>query len=414
LFRRLLIAHYVPKINGKIPELPIALQTFDRYNFTLPRWATEEGQLEGVRSAHKLACNTYWFDAGWFVGDFPNGVGNWFPKPQAFPRGLKPISDLCHKLGMKFILWVEPERVAPGTQIAKEHPEWVFGGKNGGLFKLNDPSARRWLTELLCKIIEDYGLDIYRNDFNIDPLPYWRANDEPNRQGITESKYVEGLYEMWDELLRRHPGLMIDNCASGGRRIDLETIMRSVPLWRSDTGCFPGHPEWNQNQSLGLAQYIPLFTVGVWTPEPYEFRSAQTAGAICEWAYLDKEFPWELGRKMVQEAKENGRYWLGDFYPLTPPSQSLGVITAYQFHRPDLNEGIVYAFRRPECEYMGIIVSLKGLSPSATYSLEFIDDDLKRTKKTMKGEKLMKEGIEIRLPRKSSSLLIRYKEISTK
>jgi len=412
LFRRLLLAHYVPKIGGEVPELPIALQTFDRYNFALPRWATEEGQLEAVNAAHKLGCDTYWFDAGWFVGDFPNGVGNWYPKPDAFPNGLRPISDLCHQLGMKFVLWVEPERVAAGTQIAKEHPEWVFGGENGGLFKLNDPAARHWLRELLCKIIEDYGLDIYRNDFNIDPLPFWRANDEPDRQGMTEIRYVEGLYEMWDELLERHPGLMIDNCASGGRRIDLETIMRSVPLWRSDTGCSPGHPEWNQTQSQGLALYIPLFTVGVWSPEPYEFRSGQTGGAICEWPYLDKDFPWELGGKMVAEAKENRKYWLGDFYSLTPPSKSLEGITVYQLDRPDLKEGIVYAFRRPECEYLGIIISLRGLSHSATYKLEFIDDSLQKVEKTVKGEELLKEGLEMRLPQKGSSLLIRYKEIS--
>ncbi|MBC7326619.1 alpha-galactosidase [bacterium] len=412
LFRRLLLAHYVPQINGKVPELPIALQTFDRYNFTLPRWATEEGQLEAVRAAYKIGCDTYWFDAGWFVGDFPNGVGNWFPKPHAFPRGLKPISDLCHKLSMKFVLWVEPERVAPGTQIAREHPEWVFGGENGGLFKLNDPSARHWLTELLCKIIDDFGLDIYRNDFNIDPLPFWRANDEPDRQGITEIRYVEGLYEMWDEILRRHPGLMIDNCASGGRRIDLETIMRSVPLWRSDTGCFPGHPEWNQNQSMGLAQYIPLFSVGVWSPEPYEFRSAQTAGAICEWAYLEDGFPWELARKMVVEAKENRKFWLGDFYPLTPASKSNDQLIAYQLHRSDLKEGIIYAFRRPECEYFGLIVPGKAISPDATYRLEMIDDSLKKTRKIVKGEKLLNEGLEIRLPKKRSSLVIRYKEIT--
>ncbi len=410
LFRKLLISHYVPKLKGKAPELPIALQTFDRYNFTLPYWATEKGQLEAVESAHKLGCDTYWFDAGWFVGDFPNGVGNWYPKPDAFPRGLKPISDLCHKYGMKFVLWVEPERVAKGTQIAKEHPEWVFGGENGGLFKLNEPEARRWLTELLSKIIEDYGLDIYRNDFNIDPLPYWRANDEPDRQGITEIRYVEGLYEMWDELLRRHPGLIIDNCASGGRRIDLETLMRSVPLWRSDTGCSPGHPEWNQNQSMGLAQFIPLFTVGIWSPEPYEFRSGQTAGAICEFPYLEKDFQWELARKMIEEARENRKYWLGDFYPLTPASKSLEQIVVYQFHRQDLKEGIIYAFRRPECEYMGIIIAPYALSSSATYEFEFIDDSLRRKRQTIKGEDLLKKGLEIRLPMKRSSLIIRYKE----
>ncbi len=41
---------------------------------------------------------------------------------------------------------------------------------------------------------------------------------------MTEIRYVEGHYAMWDELRARHPGLWIDNCASGGRRIDLETL----------------------------------------------------------------------------------------------------------------------------------------------------------------------------------------------
>ena len=34
-------------------------------------------------------------------------------------------------------------------------------------------------------------------------------------------------YEMWDELRARHPGLLLDSCASGGRRIDLEVRARA-------------------------------------------------------------------------------------------------------------------------------------------------------------------------------------------
>ncbi len=124
----------------------------------------------------------------------------------------------------------------------------------------DDPAARRWLTDLLSSRISEYGIDIYRNDFNIDPLGFWRANDAADRQGMTEIRYVEGHYAMWDELRAKHPGLWIDNCASGGRRIDIETLMRSVPLWRSDTCCSPGHAEWDQAQNCAIAQYVPLFT----------------------------------------------------------------------------------------------------------------------------------------------------------
>ncbi len=204
-FRRLMLFEYAPRRNERPPQLPIALQCYDRYNATRPDWGTEATQIRVVKDAYNAGCDAHWLDAAWFEGGFPNGVGNWFCPPGRFPNGLKPISDACHALGLKFIVWFEPERVAPGTQIAREHPEFVFGGDNGGLFKLNDPTARRWLADLLSRRITEYGIDTYRNDFNIDPLGYWRQADAPDRQGMTEIQYVEGLYSLWDELLAGHP-----------------------------------------------------------------------------------------------------------------------------------------------------------------------------------------------------------------
>lgn len=410
-FRRLLLFNYVPKENGRPVRLPVVSQCFDRYSWTRPEWATEEGQVAAARFAHDVGCDTHWFDAAWFEGGFPNGVGNWYPKPKEFPKGLKPIGDACHKMGLRFVLWFEPERVAAGSLIAREHPQFVFGGEKGGLFKLSDPTARQWLTNLLSQCITEFGIDVYRNDFNIDPLGFWRGNDTPDRQGMTEIRYVEGHYEMWDELLARHPGLLIDNCASGGRRIDLETLMRSVPLWRSDTSCSPGHPDWNQAQSYGLSLYIPLHTACGWTPDPYDFRSSATGGAICQWAYLDDSFPMDLAKATIAEAKENQKYWYGDFYPLTSCSITPDHWIAYQFHRADLNAGLVLVFRRAESSYPALAISLRGLNPRQTYSMEYIDDARNTVPKRMTGRKLMSEW-ELRMPKKGSSLVIRYAPIS--
>jgi alpha-galactosidase len=407
-FRRLMLFHYVPKQNGRPAAMPIFWQGFDRYSGR-PGWATEAGQLNALKVAHEVGCDTLWLDAAWFPGGFPNGVGNWSCDPQRFPNGLKPVSDAAHKLGMGFILWFEPERVAAGTEIAREHPEFVFGGANGGLFKLNDPAARRWLTGLLSKRMEEFGLDWYRNDFNIDPLGFWRANDAPDRQGMTEIRYVEGHYEMWDELRARKPGLLIDNCASGGRRIDLETCMRSVPLWQSDTSCSPGHPEWNQTQNYGLSHYLPFHDACIWTPGAYDFRSGATAGAITQFAFLDPGFSVEAAKAAVAEAKENQKYWYGDFYPLTPCSPALDQLVAWQFHRPDLNAGLILAFRRPQSPYLGLGVALHGLNPAAPYAVEFIDDARNRTAKTLPGRQLAAE-LELRLEKKGSSLVVRYRE----
>jgi len=408
-FRRLVLFHYVPKLDGKPLRLPVALQTFDRYNARLG-WATEAGQINAAETAHAFGCDTYWLDAAWFPGNFPNGVGNWFCKPAEFPNSLKPVSDVCHKNGLRFVLWFEPERVAKDTQIANEHPEHVFGGKQGGLFKLNEPQARKFLTELLSKRISEYGIDIYRNDFNIDPLDFWRKNDPPDRQGMTEIQYVMGLYEMWDELRAWHPGLAIDNCSSGGRRIDIEMCSRSMPLWRSDTSCSPGHPDWNQVQAMGLSQYVPLHTACVWSPEPYEVRSASTGGLLCQFDYLNPDFPAERAKQLIEEAKDNQKYWYGDFYALTPCTLSPEAFVAYQLHRPDLNEGLVLAFRRADCNYLGLILGLSGIDASAQYDVVTIDEKGEKTTRTLSGPELTSD-LQLRIPDRNATLVLRYKKL---
>lgn len=411
-FRRLLMFQYMPKQNGRPAKLPLAAQWFDRYR-TLPGFATEAGQLAAAKVAHEFGCDTFWIDALWFEGDFSDGVGNWYPKLKDFPNGLKPIADACHQMGMKFVLWFEPERAAKGSQIAQEHPEFVVIGakENRGLFKLHDPAARRWLTDLLSRRITEYGVDIYRNDFNINPLDYWRRNDAPDRQGMTEIRYVEGLYTMWDELKARHPSLLIDNCASGGRRIDLETCMRSVPLFRSDTACLPGRAEWDQTQTQGLSLFIPVFGAAAWSPDAYVMRSATMAGTVCQFGYLGKDFSMKQARTAVAEARENRKYWYGDFYPLVPATTASDQWAVFQMHRADLDAGIVLAFRRGGCPCPTILVKLGGIDPAATYVVERINEARLIEQETLSGHELGKER-ELLLAQKASSLIVRYRKVT--
>ena len=268
-FRRLLLAHYLPKVDGQQVRFSVAAQSF---NEGPPDWATEAGQLAAAKINRDLGCDTLWMDAGWFEGNFPNGVGNWFPKPKEFPNGLKPVGEACEKLGLKFLVWYEPERVADHTQIAMEHANFVLPTNKppgaGGLFNLGDPAAR--LTDLLIRQITDFHIHTYRNDFNMDPLPFWRQNDPPDRQGMTEIRYVEGLYAMWDEIRAKFPRMYMDDCASGGRRIDLDMIMRSVVQTRSDAAVAPGRSDWHQSQTYGLNLFLPVHATIGWEVGAYE------------------------------------------------------------------------------------------------------------------------------------------------
>jgi alpha-galactosidase len=135
----------------------------------------------------------WWLDAGWYPcnGNWAQ-VGSWKPDPVRFPNGLKEVSDYVHSQGMKFITWFEPERVSAGTDLATQHPEWIIGGSGGGLLNLSNPDARVWLTNCIDALITQQGIDLYRQDFNIDPLAYWQSLDVANRTGMTENQYVQG------------------------------------------------------------------------------------------------------------------------------------------------------------------------------------------------------------------------------
>ena len=187
--------------------------------------------------------------------------------------------------------------------------------------------------------------------------------------------------------------------------------MRSVPLWRSDTSCSPGHPELNQLQTVGLSQYIPFHTACAWTPDTYDFRSAATIGLIAQFDYLAPGFPMDVAKASVAEASENRKYWYGDFYPLSNVSIAPDQFMAYQFHRADLDEGMVLAFRHSECELLGLIVGLHGLNPEATYSVEFIDNLRRKTQLNGTGKELA-EGTNLRIASKGGSLLVRYKPVT--
>ena len=146
---------------------------------------------------------------------------------------------------------------------------------------LGNPAARKGITEIVSSLVREGGLAWYRQDFNTDPENFWRAADAPDRVGMTEIRYIEGLYAFWDELRQRHPGLLIDNCASGGRRLDLETISRSAALWRSDFQCRPEfNPAGMQGQTYGISSWIPLSAAVTRAPIPIASAAGWASGSF--------------------------------------------------------------------------------------------------------------------------------------
>jgi hypothetical protein len=155
--------------------------------------------------------------------------------------------------------------------------------------------------------------------------------------------------------------------------------------------------------------YVPLLGACAWTPELYDLRSAATAGVICQFPVLDPKFSFPAARAALAEAKENAKYWYGDFYPLTPPVLGPGALIAWQLHRSDLNSGIVLAFRHSECPYPVLQTGLHGLNPKASYVLDFCEEGRTNQQRTITGRQLM-TNLELRMSKRATSLLVRYKQ----
>ena len=425
-FRRLVLAHHSRKVDGS-PFYPLC----SAFNYRDPQpcgeysCLTADWAIAMVRrySMFELTPDVFWLDAGWHTGagDFRHGkswantTGNWTVDRERFPEGLKPVSDAVHEAGAKFMVWFEPERVVKGTQWATEHKEWMLdtewpeGSEQSTwyLFDLGNDEACDWLCKYYGDLIEENGIDYYRQDFNMLPAGYWRDADEPGRSGIKEIRHIENLYKFWDYLLERFPGLLIDNCASGGKRLDWESIGRSAPLWRSDYYHYDD-PDGYQCHTYGLNFFLPIHGTGILLPDQYSFRSSLSSALQCNWKVTEPGVSVLDMQQRIREYRDIREYYYEDYYPLSGTGDLTGsdVWLAYQMHRPSDDSGIVVAFRRqnaPDAEYT---VRLGGLTPDASYTL--VDCDTQA--ETVRSGRELTEGLTLRLDNPKSSLLIKYRK----
>ncbi|MGL6226818.1 MAG: NPCBM/NEW2 domain-containing protein [Thermoguttaceae bacterium] len=398
VWRSWMIAHNIPRdAKGQLPPLPM-------YEACSSHWYNEmieadsESQkffiAEYLRQGLKL--DFWWMDAGWYPNQhgWPH-TGTWEIDQNRFPGGFRPISDFGRERGVETIVWFEPERVTAETFLADEHPDWVLGGSKGGLLNLGNPDALNWLINHVDQLITKEGIDLYRQDFNMDPLDFWRKNDTSDRQGISEIRHIEGYLKYWDTLQERHPGMLIDSCASGGRRNDLETLRRAVPLLRSD---YIMEPVGNQAHFYALANWFPFFGTGTSKTSSYEIRSVLGPSFNSCWDMRNPNLDYDLFKKLIDEWKEYGPLYFGDYYPITPYSLDNTAWIGWQFHNPKTEKGLIQVYRRGESPYETARFPLGGLSEDVIYTLRNLDNP--QATVSMSGKELMSRGFSITIDEK--------------
>jgi alpha-galactosidase len=406
IWRRWMLAHNVPRPRGKLPKPFTATCIDDAFPGML---STAEGEMKSMDEyiKHGAPLNYWWIDAGWYPanGSWVN-TGTWEPDTNRYPKGLREVFDYAHKLGMKTVLWHEPERVTPGTWLWDKHPEWLLGtDANTRLLNLGNEAALQWALDHFDRHITKQGVDLYRQDFNMDPLSCWRTGESEDRQGINEIKDVTGYLAFWDGLRQRHHGMLIDSCASGGRRNDLETMRRAVPLLVSD---YRFEPVGTQGHNYGISSWIPFHGTGVWPATPYVMRSHFRPCYAYGGANVDRPFDYATCIRMANEWRQIADDLLGDYYPLTPYSLAADTWMGWQYDRPEKGCGVVQAFRHSESVYESARFKLRGLDPTATYELRNFDVP---GATTHSGLELMGQGLLLTLTNSPDSAVISYQRM---
>lgn len=364
--------------------------------------------VQNVDPTIRKATDYFWMDAGWYTyqKDWYDGVGNWTPDESRFPETLRPLSDAIAEGGSKFLLWYEPERVREGTILAEEgekHDGWIIQNGDNLLWNLANDDACAFLTDAIAASLEENGVGVYRQDFNFDPLPYWKQADRAfygGRTGICENHYVTNLYRYLDTLCERVDGLLIDNCASGGRRIDLEMCRRSVPLWRSDYNCVPADGARNaddleatQAMTYGLSCWLPYSGTVQHTESLYAVRSGVLTHPMV--MQPDPETYALYDRARTDMTKR--------YFPLTAGGTDDSKLLAMQFG--DGTGGTALVYCRAHAPQSGQI-RLNGLSPDVTYTLTNPDDPAFSL--TATGQVLMETGFSLTAAQLPDAFVLYY------
>jgi len=428
VLRRVIRDRFAPTVAGQRLVAPVLYTTW----FDIGAELDEQLARRLVDEAAEIGQEIFLVDAGWYKGvpttryrdmrstwdAISKPLGNWElgEERTRFPSGLRALADYVRSRGMQFGLWFEFERVGRPSLLAAKHPDWVTFRPKGkwGMVDFGRPEVQEYFRRIVDRYVRDLDLRYIRWDCNLENLPpYWAQRDVPGRRGMTEIRHLEGLHRVEDHIRTKHPHVILENCAGGGRRIDLASLRRRHTIWISDQTMDPHIVRFHLE---GLNQFLPGNAQGVAFALPATGRGRAKL-AVSDLAFQSRfggafglagrlhEWPRSLkdrARKHFEVFKKLRRFLSEDYYLLLPQSRTTTSWAGWQFHNPRSGKGFVQAFRLASPDSSRRLV-LKGLEPRRRYRFvdPYTDDAF-----VASGATLVSQGLELKLPQMSSRVLL--------
>ncbi len=351
----------------------------------------------------------FWMDAGWYSYDegWYDSVGTWKPDPLRYDNGIIEISDYGKAKGCGLTLWYEPERVYEGSEldkIGKANEGWlVTDGGEFGMWNMANDEACDYLCNLIASSLKENGVSVYRQDFNFDIKSFWEKADRElygGRKGICENRYITNVYRYLDYLTENVDGLIIDNCASGGRRLDLEMTRRSVPVWRSDYNCAPHDDllEATQAQTYNLSFWLPISGTIRYSESEYASRTGIIPCTVETFGTVHSED--------FAKYTEQREMMVGNFYPIECGGYDGDKILAMQYSSYDARSGEALIYKRADVNENEYTLKLNGLYENTVYTVYDFDNPEKIYEMT--GKSLMNDGLKLLLPEGEKAIIVMF------
>lgn len=216
--------------NSDNEKLPVIFNDYMNCLFADP---TYEKELPLIDAAAEIGCEYYVIDAGWYDDGFWwDSVGEWKEGQKRFPQGMKAMADYIRSKGMIPGVWLELEVMGIHCLLAEKVPEdWFFHRHGKKIYDrsryqldFRHPGVIAHVTEVVRRVVEDYGCGYIKMDYNIDPGIGTEYQADSFGDGMLqhERAYLEWL----DSIFRKYPDLVIENCSSGGLRMDYAMLSR--------------------------------------------------------------------------------------------------------------------------------------------------------------------------------------------
>ena len=227
------ITEYRRRIRRKNSDnihLPVV---FNDYMNCLMGDPTTEKLLPLIDKAEEVGCEYFCIDCGWYDdGPWWDGVGEWNPSQRRFPEGIKEVLAYIRDKNMKPGLWLEIEVMGIHCPLVKKVPaDWLFQ-RNGkpvidhSRYQLDfrNPEVRAYADRVIDRLVAGYGVAYLKMDYNINAGVGTDCDSDSAGEGLLE--HTRAYLNWLDQILDRYPGLVIENCASGGMRMEYSHLSR--------------------------------------------------------------------------------------------------------------------------------------------------------------------------------------------